>query len=78
MLATLESLESSGSCVGQRRSVPAAVGEVDQRIHDLEIIKANLQAAVDAGCDDITLCATTDCCPIPFAELTIHERGGNA
>lgn len=43
--------------------------EIDERIADLAVIKANLQAALDAGRDDITLCATTDCCPIPFAEL---------
>lgn len=54
------------------------IDEVDHRIHDLEVIKTNLQAALDAGCDDINLCATTDCCPIPFAELTIHEVGSDA
>lgn len=54
------------------------IEEVDQRIHDLEIIKANLQAAVDAGCDDITLCTTTDCCPIPFAALTADGRSGDS
>lgn len=45
--------------------------EIENRIADLLVIKANLGAALVAGCDDITLCATTDCCPIPFADLVI-------
>lgn len=49
--------------------------EIEERISDLEIIKANLQAALDAGCDDITACATTDCCPIPFVALASADGG---
>lgn len=43
--------------------------EIEERIADLEVIKANLRAALDAGCDDLTTCATTDCCPVPFAPI---------
>jgi DNA-binding transcriptional MerR regulator len=44
--------------------------EVDQRLADLTGIRANLVAALDAGCDDLHQCADSDCCPIPFVELT--------
>lgn len=43
--------------------------EVEQRITDLTTIRDNLRAAVDAGCDDLHVCATSTCCPIPFGEL---------
>ncbi len=43
--------------------------EVEQRIADLTTIRDNLSAAIDAGCDDLHVCATITCCPIPFGEL---------
>jgi DNA-binding transcriptional MerR regulator len=43
--------------------------EVDQRIRDLQSIRENLVAALDAGCDDLTECAGSECCPIPFVAL---------
>ena len=45
------------------------LAEVEQRMADLETIRANLVAAIDAGCDDLHVCATMDCCPVPFAEI---------
>jgi len=32
-------------------------------------IRANLGTAMEAGCDDLMTCATTDGCPLPFAEI---------
>ena len=46
------------------------LAEVEARIADLETIRANLVAALDAGCDDLVACAGNDCCPIPFATIT--------
>jgi DNA-binding transcriptional MerR regulator len=43
--------------------------EIKARIADLQIIAASLRTALDAGCDDLTTCATTACCPLPFADL---------
>jgi DNA-binding transcriptional MerR regulator len=40
--------------------------EVEQRIADLELIRANLITALDAGCDDLHECLDNACCPIPF------------
>ncbi len=45
------------------------LAEVEQRMADLETIRANLVAAIDAGCDDLHVCAASDCCPVPFAEI---------
>lgn len=43
--------------------------EVEARIADLDTIRTALRGALDAGCDDLAVCATTSCCPLPFADL---------
>ena len=43
--------------------------EVEAKIADLEIIADTLQAAIDAGCDDLVECAGNAGCPIPFATI---------
>ena len=43
--------------------------EVEERMADLATIRDNLVAAIDAGCDDLHVCATSDCCPLPFGEM---------
>ena len=40
---------------------------------DLAAIRDNLRAALVAGCDDLHQCATSDCCPLPFLEITTRE-----
>ena len=45
------------------------LAEVERRIEDLTLIKANLVAAIEAGCDDLHECAGSDCCPVPFGDL---------
>ncbi|MEV0453814.1 MerR family transcriptional regulator [Catellatospora methionotrophica] len=50
----------------------AKLAEIEAKIADLHVIATSLRAALDAGCDDLTSCATTNCCPLPFAEL---DRG---
>lgn len=47
--------------------------EIEVRMADLETIRDNLRAAIEAGCDDLHECATNDCCPLPFAEITIRK-----
>lgn len=47
--------------------------EVESRIADLETIRANLLAALEAGCDDFHACATIDCCPLPFVEIATRR-----
>jgi DNA-binding transcriptional MerR regulator len=50
------------------------LAEIEARIADLQTIRATLREAVDAGCDDLAACATTDGCPIPFGEIASHGR----
>lgn len=47
--------------------------EVEARIADLETIRASLLTALDAGCEDLHQCATSDCCPLPFTEITTRK-----
>jgi DNA-binding transcriptional MerR regulator len=63
--------------VGRRRGRDSSLqtravqklAEIEMRIADLSLIRANLVAAVEAGCDDLHRCADTACCPIPFGDL---------
>lgn len=56
---------------GLQERVSHKLVEVDARIADLEVIRETLRAALDAGCDDLTACAASDCCPVPFGDLTL-------
>lgn len=47
--------------------------EVEARMADLAAIRDNLRAALDAGCDDLHQCASSDCCPLPFVEITARK-----
>ncbi|HEY5784820.1 MAG TPA: MerR family transcriptional regulator [Microlunatus sp.] len=47
----------------------AKLAEIEARIADLQVIAATLRATVDADCQDLTVCAASDCCPIPFATI---------
>lgn len=63
--------------VGRRRGrdsgLQAKLLEVEARMADLAAIRDNLRAALDAGCDDLHHCATSDCCPLPFVEIATRE-----
>jgi DNA-binding transcriptional MerR regulator len=52
----------------QRRAA-AKLDEIEAKIADLQVMAASLRSALEAGCDDLATCATTDCCPLPFADL---------
>lgn len=52
-----------------RDRLQAKIVDVDRRIADLESIRKSLRAAVAVGCRDLTECAGTPGCPIPFAAL---------
>lgn len=59
----------AGADAGLHARVAAKLVEVQAKIADLEVIAGTLRAAVTAGCDDLTVCADTECCPLPFAGL---------
>jgi DNA-binding transcriptional MerR regulator len=54
--------------------VVAKLAEIDARIADLSTIRATLLAAIQAGCDDLTVCAASPDCPLPFADLADSDR----
>jgi MerR family mercuric resistance operon transcriptional regulator len=54
---------------GLRERAEAKLVEVEGKIADLQVIAEALRAAVDAGCDDLVVCAGEPCCPIPFATI---------
>jgi DNA-binding transcriptional MerR regulator len=57
----------------QRRAAAKLI-EIEAKISDLQVIAGSLRVALDAGCDDLATCATTDCCPLPFADLAQGEQ----
>lgn len=59
-----------GASSGLLARTDAKLAEVDQKIADLTVIRDNLVAARDAGCDDLMQCAQVDGCPIPFVDIT--------
>ncbi len=59
---------------GLRARATDKLTEVEARIADLEVIAATLRAALDAGCEDLTDCAESPCCPIPFADIAVTDH----
>lgn len=59
---------------GLQDRVQEKLAEVDERIADLQVIRATLVAALEAGCDDLVACAATDGCPIPFSQMGSAAR----
>ena len=45
------------------------LAEVEAKLTDLAVMRDTLRAALDAGCDDLMVCAESECCPLPFVEL---------
>jgi DNA-binding transcriptional MerR regulator len=60
----------AGADTGLQQRARVKLAEIEERIADLHAIRDTLRAALDAGCDDLVACASSDCCPIPFATIT--------
>ncbi|MEJ7635530.1 MerR family transcriptional regulator [Aeromicrobium sp.] len=60
---------------GLQSRTETKLAEVDQKIADLNAIRASLLAARDAGCDDLAQCAQSDCCPLPFVHIGAGPKG---
>lgn len=54
---------------GLQAQATTKLAEVEARIEDLTVIRDTLRTALDAGCDDLVVCASADCCPLPFADI---------
>jgi DNA-binding transcriptional MerR regulator len=61
---------------GLQARAHAKLLEVEERMADLAAIRNNLRAALDADCDDLHQCASSDCCPLPFVEITTRKADG--
>lgn len=62
---------------GLQARATVKLAEIEERIADLHTIRDNLQTALDAGCDDLTVCANTECCPLPFVQITTRPTDRN-
>lgn len=60
----LEAGRRRGRDSGLQTVARAKLAEVEARIADLETIRSHLVAAIDAGCEDLHVCATSNCCPL--------------
>jgi DNA-binding transcriptional MerR regulator len=65
----VEAGRARGRSMGLQARARQKLLEVEQRLADLQTIRATLVSAIDAGCDDLHECASSDCCPIPFVEI---------
>jgi len=54
---------------GLHARAAAKLAEIERKINDLQVTGDILRAAIDAGCDDLVVCAAQPCCPLPFTEL---------
>ncbi|MGP4087143.1 MerR family transcriptional regulator [Streptomyces sp. KR55] len=59
---------------GLQQRAAAKLAEVDAKIADLATIRAALVTAMEAGCDDLTVCAASPGCPLPFVDLAEGNR----
>ena len=68
-------LEASQHRHGARRTAglqtraTAKLAEVEAKLADLALIRDTLQSALDAGCDDLIVCADSKCCPLTIDDL---------
>jgi DNA-binding transcriptional MerR regulator len=62
------------SGTGLQARASAKLAEVDAKIADLNLIRTALAEAIAAGCDDLTECARSSCCPLPFPGLADKDR----
>jgi DNA-binding transcriptional MerR regulator len=59
---------------GLQQRAAHKLAEIDARIADLTTIRSALVDAMDAGCDDLTACAASTTCPLPFTDLAQENR----
>jgi DNA-binding transcriptional MerR regulator len=63
---TLEEITALLARAGLRDRARVKLGEIEVRIEELTAVADMLRAAVDAGCDDLEVCATVPECPLPL------------
>ncbi|WP_200952455.1 MerR family DNA-binding protein [Agromyces sp. Soil535] len=71
-------LVDAGSHAHRRRThladhARAKLVQVRAKIAALQQIEATLEETIEAGCDDLTVCALKENCPIPFQTITLAD-----
>jgi len=79
-LDEIAELMDIGSHAHRRRprladSARAKLVQVREKISALQQIEATLQQAIEAGCDDLAVCALEEDCPIPFPTIAARSAG---
>ncbi|ADB30352.1 transcriptional regulator, MerR family [Kribbella flavida DSM 17836] len=69
LLETARHRHGPGEAAGLQVRAREKLADVETKIADLTVIADTLRAALSAGCDDLTTCAGTPDCPIPFTDL---------
>ena len=64
----------TGGGAGLHARAAGKLAAIDAKIADLNVIRATLMAAIDAGCDDLVACAASPCCPLPFTDGADADR----
>jgi len=59
---------------GLQARAEAKLAQIEQKIADLHVIRDSLLAAREAGCDDLVRCAESECCPIPFVQISTRPH----
>jgi MerR family mercuric resistance operon transcriptional regulator len=70
LLDTARHRHGRGEGAGFQQRAAAKLVDVEAKIADLTVIADTLRAALAAGCDDLTTCAGTPDCPLPFTGLS--------
>lgn len=63
-----------GGDAGLQAQAKKKLDEVEARIEDSQVTRATLFSAIEAGCDDLVDCASSDCCPLPFVDIAATRR----
>jgi len=61
---------------GLQGRAEAKLAEIEAKIENLQIIAGSLRTAIAAGCDDLAVCAVTNSCPLPLADLDRGSASG--
>jgi MerR family mercuric resistance operon transcriptional regulator len=77
LLDTARHRHKPGEGAGLQARAAAKLVDVEAKIADLTVIADTLRAALAAGCDDLTTCAGTPDCPLPFTNLAVRATGAS-
>ncbi|RZT07754.1 DNA-binding transcriptional MerR regulator [Mycobacterium sp. BK558] len=62
------------SDAGLRARAAEKLAEVDQKLVELTEVRDTLRAALEAGCQNLLVCAEEPCCPIPFSDVEVSRH----